>query len=50
MLNRKNKSLQDLVKTLQVYHDNADEPEPADESTLSRRDILQNLMAFLGGS
>lgn len=50
MLSRKNKSLQDLVKTLEIYHDNVDEPEPADESTLSQKDILQNLMVFLGGS
>jgi beta-catenin-like protein 1 len=50
MLSRKNKSLQDLMKTLQVYHDNVDEPEPTDELTLSRRDILQNLIAFLSGS
>lgn len=49
MLNRKNKSLQDLVKSLQIYHDNVDEPEPTDESTLSQKDILQNLMAFLSG-
>lgn len=50
MLSRKNKSLQDFVKTLQVYHDNVDEPEPTDESTLSQKDILTNLMAFLSGS
>ncbi|KAF9780181.1 Catenin-beta-like protein [Thelephora terrestris] len=50
MLNRKNKSFHDLVKTLQIYHDNVDEPEPTDESTLSQKDILQNLMAFLSGS
>jgi len=50
MLGRKNSSLQDLVKTLQVYHDSVDEPELTDESTLSRKDILQNLMAFLSGS
>ena len=50
MLGRKNSSLQDLVKTLRTYHDNVDEPEPTDESTLSRKDILQNLMAFLSGS
>jgi len=50
MLGRKNKSLQDLVKTLRVYHDNVDEPEPTDESILSKKEILQNLMAFLSGS
>lgn len=50
MLNRKNKSFQDLVKTLQIYHDNVDEPEPTNESTLSQKDILQNLIAFLSGS
>ncbi|KAF9652244.1 DUF1716-domain-containing protein [Thelephora ganbajun] len=50
MLSRKNKSLQDLVKTLQIYQDNVNEPEPTDESTLSQKDILQNLMAFLSGS
>lgn len=50
MLGRKNRSLQDLVKTLRIYHDNVDEPEPTDESTLSQKDILQNLMAFLSGS
>jgi len=50
MLSRKNMSLQDLVKTLQTHFDNVDEPEPTDESTLSHKDILQNLMAFLSGS
>ena len=50
MLSRKNKSLQDLVRTLQVYRDNVDEPEPTDESTLSRKDILHNLIVFLSGS
>lgn len=50
MISRKNMSLQDLVKTLQTYHDNVDEPEPTDESTLSQKVILQNLMAFLSGS
>jgi len=50
MLSRKNSSLRDLVTTLQIYHNNVDEPEPADESALSQKDILQNLMAFLSGS
>ena len=50
MISRKNMSLQDLIKTLQIYHDNVDEPEPTDESTLSQKVILQNLMAFLSGS
>lgn len=50
MLSRKNGSLQDLVKTLEIYHDNVDEPESVGESTLSQKDILQNLMVFLGGS
>ena len=50
MLGRKNRSLQDLVMTLRIYHDNVDEPEPTDESILSQKDILQNLMAFLSGS
>lgn len=50
MISRKNMSLQDLIKTLQTYHDNVDEPEPADESTPSQKVILQNLMAFLSGS
>ena len=49
MLSRKNRSLQDLVKTLQIYHDNVDEPELTDGS-LSQKDILQNLIAFLSGS
>lgn len=50
MLSRKNKSLQDLVKTLRIHHDNVDELEPTGESALSQKDILQNLMAFLSGS
>jgi len=50
MLSRKNRSLQDLVETLQIHHNNVDEPEPTDESTLSQKVILQNLMAFLSGS
>jgi len=50
MLSRRNRSLQDLVKTLQIHHDNVDEPESTDESTFSQKDILQNLMSFLSGS
>ena len=50
MLSRKNMSLQDLVKTLRIHHDNVDEPEPTGESAFSQKDILQNLMTFLSGS
>ena len=50
MLGRKDKSLQDLVKSLQVYRDNVDDPGPADGSSLSQKDILENLMVFLSGS
>ncbi|KAI0832413.1 DUF1716-domain-containing protein [Trametes gibbosa] len=49
LLDRKNQSFRDIVKILQIYHDNVDE-EPADTNSngaLSQREILQNLIAFL---
>ncbi|KAH8105853.1 Catenin-beta-like protein [Cristinia sonorae] len=51
MLDRRNKSLKDIVQTLQIFHDNVDEgSEPGgDDSQLSQREILKHLMAFLEG-
>ncbi|OCH94113.1 DUF1716-domain-containing protein [Obba rivulosa] len=50
MLNRRNKSLKDIVNTLEIYRDNVDEgdsqPDVA-EGSLSQVEILQNLIAFL---
>lgn len=54
MLDRKSKSLKDIVHTLQIYHDNVDEDQhgpsgSADisEHAPSQKEILQNLIAFL---
>lgn len=53
MLDRKNQSLQDIVKTLRIYHDSvdADQQNPStlegsDESP-SQKEILQGLIAAL---
>jgi beta-catenin-like protein 1 len=55
MLDRKTKSLKDVVHTLQIYRDNVDEGErtsSADtgegpERAPSQREILQHLIDFL---
>lgn len=47
LLDRKNQSFKDIVKTLRIYHDNVDEGEGSADGTLSQREILQNLIAFL---
>jgi len=51
MLGRRSKSLNDIASTLQVYHDNVDEEETSeqDDNSLSRKEILRNLIAFLEG-
>lgn len=52
MMSRRDKSLLDIVKTLQIYHDNVDEVdvEMTEDSAPSQKDILQHLMEFLNGS
>ena len=55
MLDRKSKSLKDIVRTLQIYYDNVGEDgtgpsatvEEGTEHVLSQREILENLVAFL---
>jgi beta-catenin-like protein 1 len=47
MLNRRNKSFQDVVSTLRVFRDNIDEGELNNADGISQRDILQHLIAFL---
>lgn len=48
MLDRRNKSLKDIVKTLQIFHDNVEESSgDADTRQMSQKEILQNLMNFL---
>ncbi|EPQ59414.1 DUF1716-domain-containing protein [Gloeophyllum trabeum ATCC 11539] len=53
MLDRKNKSLKDIVRTLGIYHDNVDEeevpPEEANDPNRapSQKEILKALIAFL---
>lgn len=48
LLDRKNQSFKDVIKTLQIYHDNVDENSVANvEGALSQREILRNLIAFL---
>jgi beta-catenin-like protein 1 len=44
MLARNNLSLQDIISTLQIYHDNVDEDE---QGSSTQRDILNNLIAVL---
>lgn len=48
MLGRRNKSLKDIVRTLQIFYNNVnDVPEADGDGQLSQRDILKNLMSFL---
>jgi beta-catenin-like protein 1 len=55
MLNRKTKSLKDIVRNLQVYRDNVDEEERTSttnagnelENAHSQKEILQHLIDFL---
>jgi len=49
MLNRRNRSLKDIIGTLQIYHDNVDEDDTNahDDGSPSRKEILRNLIAFL---
>ncbi|CDO75579.1 hypothetical protein BN946_scf184858.g19 [Trametes cinnabarina] len=49
LLDRKNQSFKDIVKTLQIFHDNVDE-DTADanpDGAPTQREILRNLIAFL---
>ncbi|KAJ7591031.1 Catenin-beta-like protein [Mycena floridula] len=49
MLDRKNQSLQDIVKTLHLYHDSVDEEtSPEAEDGPGKKDILQGLISALG--
>ncbi|KAF8914668.1 DUF1716-domain-containing protein [Mucidula mucida] len=51
MLNRKNQTLQDIVSTLQLYHDNVDDAEPSNDDSeqgLPRKAILEGLIGALG--
>jgi len=51
MLSRRDKSLKDIVKTLQVYYENVDEDRASSDASISsQRDILAHLMTFLNGS
>ncbi|KAH9951592.1 Catenin-beta-like protein [Amylocystis lapponica] len=49
MLSRRDKSLKDIANTLQIYHDNVDEEDTDSDAdgSLSRKEILRNLIAFL---
>ncbi|KAL1946803.1 hypothetical protein VTO73DRAFT_14907 [Trametes versicolor] len=51
LLDRKSQSFKDIVKILQIYHDNVDEdkttPEGDPDGAPSQREILRNLIAFL---
>ena len=48
MLRRRDKSLKDIVKTLEIYRDNVDEDDAArDADSLSQKEILQHLIDFL---
>lgn len=55
MLDRKNQSLQDIVKTLRIYHDNVDDEQgssttEAAEHSPSQKEILRGLIAALDTS
>lgn len=48
MLERKNKSLGDITKILEVYRDNVDvDQSKQDEGAPSQKEILENLIRFL---
>ena len=60
MLNRKDKSLKDIVRTLKIYHDNVDDERGGANSRMevdtddkdserapSQREILEELIAYL---
>lgn len=48
MLRRRDKSLKEIVKVLQVYRDNVDEdPSAKDSDEPSQKEILQHLIDFL---
>ncbi|KAI1795224.1 Catenin-beta-like protein [Ganoderma leucocontextum] len=47
LLERKNQSFKDVVKTLQIYHDNVDDNTANAEGAPSQREILHNLIAFM---
>ncbi|KAI9448047.1 DUF1716-domain-containing protein [Lactarius indigo] len=50
MLNRRNISFKDVVSILRVFSDNMDDGEGNDSDSISQREILQHLMAFLESS
>jgi beta-catenin-like protein 1 len=47
MLSRRNKSLQDVLSTLQTFRDNINEDESNHSGGISQREILQHLVVFL---
>lgn len=51
MLDRKNQTLKDIIRTLQIYHDNIDEDGRAIEDNEDRgplqKEILRELMTYL---
>jgi beta-catenin-like protein 1 len=48
MLDRRSRSLKDIVKTLQVYHDNVeDEQATTEDGAPSQKEILKGLITFL---
>ncbi|KAA1466407.1 DUF1716-domain-containing protein [Dentipellis sp. KUC8613] len=51
MLDRRNKSWQDIISSLQIYRDNiaGEEATSNDTTESSQREILQHLIDFLGG-
>jgi beta-catenin-like protein 1 len=49
MLNRRNRSFQDVVSTLRIFRENIDEGGSNEPGGISQREILQHLIAFLEG-
>jgi beta-catenin-like protein 1 len=47
MLNRRDRSFQDVVSTLRIFRENIDEEESNEPGGISQREILQHLIAFL---
>jgi beta-catenin-like protein 1 len=52
MLDRKNESIKDIARTLQIYHDHVDEEEMSSdaddpERPPTQKEVLQGLISFL---
>lgn len=46
-MRRKSLGLEDIVRTLRIYHDNVDEDENPPEGAASQKEVLQGLIQAL---